>query len=146
MYRGIRSTVQHITKRNTYRFPVRVPVTILAGKQQLSGVTANLHAQGIAVLTDKALPQTDQVRVLIHLPQMLVSGALQLTFNKRVKPEQLLNAGRTDHMWTSGGIFTPDSVEGGNAIDGFLIDIMNQQFHASSGLQQQKQETQEQIA
>ncbi len=79
MHRGVRSAVKHITKRNTYRFPVRVPVTILAGKQRLSGVTANLHAQGIAMLTDKALPQTDQVRVLIHLPQMLVSGALHLT-------------------------------------------------------------------
>lgn len=146
MYRGVRSAVKHITKRNTYRFPVHVPVTILAGKQRLSGITANLHAQGIAMLTDKALPQTDQIRVLIHLPQVLVSGALQLTFNKQVKPGQLLNAGRTDYMWTSGGIFTPDSVEGGNAIDEFLIEIMSQQFHASSGLQQQEQEIQEQTA
>src|SRR5947209_5581694 len=93
MYWGVHSTVQHITKRNTYRFPVHVPVTLLTRKEKISGVTANLHTQGIAILTDKALQQTDQARVLIYLPHMVVSGNLQVTFIKRVESEQLLNTG-----------------------------------------------------
>jgi len=146
MYRGVRSTVQHITKRNTYRFPVHVPVTLLTRKEKLSGVTANLHTQGIAILTDKALQQTDQARVLIYLPHMVVSGNLQVTFIKRVESEQLLNTGNTDHMWMSGGIFTPDAKAGGNAIDEFLIGMMDQQLQVFTEVNKQEQEIQEQTA
>ena len=146
MNRGVRSAVKHITRRNTYRFPVHVPVTMITRKQRLSGVTENLHAQGIAILTDNALLQTDQVRVLIHLPYTLVSGNLQVSFNKQVGSEQLQYAGKTDHMWISGGIFTPDSTAGGNAIDGFLIGIMDQQLQIYNELNKLEQEMLERIA
>ncbi len=146
MNRGVRSAVKHITRRNTYRFPVHVPVTMITRKQRLSGVTENLHAQGIAILTDNALLQTDQVRVLIHLPHTLVSGDLQVSFNKQAGSEQLQYAGKTDHMWISGGIFIPDSTIGGNAIDGFLISIMDQQLQIYNELNKLEQEMLERIA
>ena len=147
MSRGVRSAVKHVTQRNTYRFPVHVPVTMLTRQEKLSGVTANLHAQGIAILTDKALQQTDQARVLIHLPHTQVSGNLQVSFNKQVGSEQLQYTGKTDHMWRSGGIFTPDLTAGGNAIDEFLISIMDQQLQVyNNKLNELEQELLEQIA
>ena len=72
---------------------------------------------------------------------------MQVSFNKQVGSEQLQYAGKTDHMWRSGGIFTPDLTAGGNAIDEFLISIMDQQLQVyNNKLNELEQELLEQIA
>ncbi len=125
---GIRAAIQHVTRRNTYRFPVRVPVTVETGTRTLTGITANLHEQGLAVLLSEPLPEAASVRVMMHLPHKTVAGTLI------VRSTHLSNMQNDHSLWYNGGPFTPDTSIAADAIDEFLISIMPQQMQPLSGL------------
>src|SRR6266849_642195 len=125
---GIRAAIQHVTRRNTYRFPVRVPVTVETGTRTLTGITANLHEQGLAVLLSEPLPEAASVRVMMHLPHKTVAGTLV------VRSTHLSNMQNDHSLWYNGGPFTPDTSIAADAIDEFLISIMPQQMQPLSGL------------
>jgi cellulose synthase (UDP-forming) len=131
LIRSVRSTIQHITRRNTYRFPVHVMVTIFHNNRSLKGMTENLHAQGIALLTECVLPVQEQVRILIHLPQGIVSGSMFIHSSKQVGEKLSSAFGNTGGAVMNGGTFTTDNLSGASAVDEFLISIMSQQLHSS---------------
>lgn len=125
---GIHSAIQHVTRRNTYRFPVRVPVTVETGIRTLTGITANLHEQGLAVLLSEPLPEAASVRVIMHLLHKTVAGTLI------VRSSHLSNMQNDHSLWYNGGPFTPDTSIAADAIDEFLISIMPRQMQPLSGL------------
>jgi cellulose synthase (UDP-forming) len=132
LYRGVHSAVKNITRRNTYRFPVHLPVTIFSKNQRIKGITTNLHAQGIALLTESPLPLQEQIRIQIHLPQQSVNGYLEIRSSKQIEPKQVLYAGPIESAFINGGTFTPDERTGENAINDFLVSIMSLQLKAPS--------------
>jgi len=125
---GIHSAMQHVTRRNTYRFPMHVPVTIQTGNRSLTGITANIHEQGLALLLSEGLPEAATVRVKMHLPQKTVEGTLI------VRSSHPSNEQNEKSLWYSGGPFTPDTSVAADAIDEFLIGIMESQLQPLSGL------------
>lgn len=125
---GIHSAIQHVTRRNTYRFPASVPVTIETGIRTLTGITANLHEQGLAVLLSEPLPEAASVRVIMHLPHKTVAGTLI------VRSSHLSNMQNDHSLWYNGGPFTPDTSIAADAIDEFLISIMPRQMQPLRGL------------
>ncbi len=119
---GIRSAIQHITRRNTYRFPVRLPATVQIGNRSLTGITANMHEQGLALLLGEPLPEGASIRIMMHLPQKAVEGTLV------VRSSYPSNEQNDKSLWLSGGPFTPDTTVAADEIDKFLISIMDRQM------------------
>ncbi len=126
IFAGIYSAMQHVTRRNTYRFPVHVPVTVDTGTRSLTGITANLHEQGLAVLLSEPLSEADTVHVQMHLPHKTVTGTLV------VRSSFPSNQKDNHSLWCSGGPFTPDNPVAADAINVFLIGIMPQQMQPMS--------------
>ncbi len=118
---AIRSVMQHITRRNTYRFPVHVPVVVHAASGSFSGVTANIHEQGLAVLLSNPLPEAASVHVEIHLPKKVVKGVLAV---RNSRPSNKTN---DKSLWCSNGPFTPETSDATDGINEFLISIMSHQ-------------------
>ena len=125
---AIRAVLQHVTRRNTYRFPIHVPVTVQIGNYKLKGFTANLHEQGLALLLGEPLLEAASVRVTLQLPQKAVEGTLI------VRGNHLNNAPNDKNLWYSSGPFTPDTSLEADAIDEFLISIMSRQMLPQSEL------------
>jgi cellulose synthase (UDP-forming) len=119
---AIRAVLRHVTRRNTYRFPVHVPVTVQLGNRTITGVTANVHEQGVALLLSEPLSEAASVRMTIHLPQKAVEGTLV------VRGNHLSNELTDKDLWYSSGPFTPDTSLEADAIDEFLISIMSRQM------------------
>ncbi|MEO8953474.1 MAG: glycosyltransferase [Ktedonobacteraceae bacterium] len=120
---AIRAVLQHMTRRNTYRFPVHVPVTVLTEYRSIKGITANVHEQGLALLLNEPLLESASVRVMMHLPQNQVAGTLM------VRASQRTNDINNIKLWHSSGPFTPDTPIAADTLDEFLISIMAQQMH-----------------
>ena len=122
IFAGIRSAMQHITRRNTYRFPVHIPVTVETDTRSFTGVTANLHEQGLAVLLNEPLPEASTVHIQMQLPHKIVTGTLV------VRSSFISNQPDNQSLWCSGGPFTPDNSVSAEAINVFLISMMPQQM------------------
>jgi hypothetical protein len=119
---GIRSVLQHLTRRNTYRFPLQVPVIVEVDGHWLGGMTANIHKEGLALLLSKPLAEGTTVRVLMYLPQKIATGTLFIKSNYR-------NDDASDgYPWYCGGPFTPDTSFASLSIDEFLISMMERQM------------------
>ncbi len=118
---GIRAVLKHVTRRNTYRFPVSVPATVWAGSHSITGHTANLHEQGLALRLSEPLAEGTQVRVWLQLPQQAIGGVL---FVRSCHASHLDQAS----WWFCGGPFVPDSLPAAGAIDTFLISMMARQM------------------
>ncbi len=127
---GIRAVLLHITRRNTYRFPIHVPVTVWAGNHTTSGLTANVHERGLALLLQEPLPEAAHANLWIQLPQKTVSGTLM------VRSSRPYHEGEQDgkHLWYVGGPFIPDTPTSADAIDQYLISIMAHQMLPMGGL------------
>ena len=125
---GIRSALQHVTRRNTYRFPMRVPVTVYTGNRTLTGITANMHEQGLALLLSEPLPEAENVRLAMHLPQKTVEGTLI------VRSSYPSNEQNKRSLWCSGGPFAPDTSLAADEINKFLISIMPHQMQPLSDM------------
>jgi len=125
---AMRAVVQHVTRRNTYRFPVHVPVTVRIANRNLSGVTTDIHEQGLALLLTESLPEAASVRVVMHLPHKTVEGTLVV---RASHPSKQMNK---KGLWYSGGPFTPDTSIAADAIGEFLISIMGRQIQPLSEL------------
>ena len=119
---AIRAVLQHMTRRNTYRFPVHVPVTVLIENRNINGITANVHEQGLALLLNEPLLESASVRVMMHLPHKQVEGTLMVRASKRSKDVN------NTKMWHSSGPFTPDTSFAADTLDEFLISIMARQM------------------
>jgi cellulose synthase (UDP-forming) len=126
IFAGIYSAMQHITRRNTYRFPVHVPVTVDTGTRSFTGITANLHEQGLAILLSEPLPEASTVHVQMQLLHKTVTGTLV------VRSSFPSNQKDNHSLWCSGGPFTPDNPVSADAINVFLIGIMPQQMQPMS--------------
>ena len=124
---GIRSAIQHITRRNTYRFPIHVPATVQVGNRRLTGITVNMHEQGLALLLSEPLPEGASPRVMMHLPQKTVEGTLL------VRSSHASNEQNDKGLWYSGGPFTPDTTTAADEIDKFLISILTRQMQPLQG-------------
>ena len=125
---GIRAVLQHVTRRNTYRFPVNVPVTLRLANRSLTGITANVHEQGLALLLNEPLLETASVRVTMHLPQKEVEGTLVVRASHRSNEINDLS------LWYSNGPFTLDTSVAADALDEFLISIMARQMQPQGKL------------
>jgi cellulose synthase (UDP-forming) len=123
---AIRAVLQHVTRRNTYRFPMHVPVTVQIANRRLTGITANVHEQGLGLLLSEPLPEAASVRVIMHLPQKAVEGTLV------VRANHLSNEMNDKSLWYCSGPFTPDTSVAADAIDEFLISIMARQMQPQS--------------
>jgi len=118
---GIRAVLLHVTRRNTYRFPVSVPATVWAGTHSITGQTANLHEQGLSLHLSEPLNEGSQVQVWLQLPRQAINGTLFVRSCHLVdSPDQ--------PMWTCGGPFVPDTPKSASIIDEFLISIMARQM------------------
>lgn len=125
---AIRTVMQHVTRRNTYRFPVHVPVVVTLENRVLQGITANIHEQGLALLLSEPLPEAASIRVKIHLPLKDVEGRLV------VRGSHLSDEMNDKSLWYSSGPFTPDTSVEADAIDEFLISVMARQIQPRSKL------------
>src|SRR5579872_1674606 len=119
---AIRAVLQHMTRRNTYRFPVHIPVTVLTEYRSINGITVNVHEQGLALLLNEPLLESASVRVMMHLPHNQVAGTLL------VRASQRTNDINNVKLWHSSGPFTPDTPIAADALDEFLISIMARQM------------------
>jgi cellulose synthase (UDP-forming) len=119
---AIHAVLKHVTRRNTYRFPIHVPVTVQIGNYKLKGFTANVHEQGLGLTLSEPLLEAASVRVTLHLPQKTVEGTLI------VRGNHLSNTSNDKSVWYSSGPFTPDTTLAADAIDEFLISIMSRQM------------------
>ena len=119
---AMRAVLQHMTRRNTYRFPVHVPVTVLMPSRNIHGITTNVHEQGLALLLNEPLLESDSVRVMMHLPHQQVEGTLVVRASNRGKDVN------DTKVWHSSGPFTPDSSFAADTLDEFLISIMARQM------------------
>lgn len=119
---AIRAVLQHMTRRNTYRFPVHIPVTVLTEYRSINGITANVHEQGLALLLNEPLLESASVRVMMHLPHKQVAGTLMVRASYRT------NDINNTKLWHSSGPFTPDTPIAADALDEFLISIMARQM------------------
>ena len=119
---AMRAVWQHVTRRNTYRFSVHVPVTARVANHNLNGITANLHEQGLALLLNEPLQEGVSVRVMMHLPHKVVEGTLVVRTSQR--HDEVNEQG----LWYCSGPFVPDSPVAADAINEFLISIMARQM------------------
>jgi len=119
---AVQAVMQHMTRRNTYRFPIHVPVTVHIASRILTGITANLHEQGLALLLSEPLPEAASVRVTMHLPQKEVEGTLV------VRASHPSNETNHRSLWYCGGLFTPETSIATNEINEFLISMMARQM------------------
>jgi cellulose synthase (UDP-forming) len=124
---GVRSVLQHVTRRNTYRFPVHVPVTVYTKNSSLTGITTNMHEQGLALLLSGPLAEGASVQVMMHLPQKTVEGTLV------VRSSHPSNEHNDKSLWYCGGPFTPDTSIEADSIGEFLISIMARQMQPLGG-------------
>ncbi len=125
---AVRAVLQHVTRRNTYRFPLHVPVTVHTANRSLSGITANVHEQGLALLLTEPLSEAASVRIEMHLPYKTVVGTLV------VRGSHPSNEMNDRSLWYCSGPFAPDTPVAADAINEFLISFMPQQVGAPKGL------------
>lgn len=118
---GVRAVLLHVTRRNTYRFPVSVVATVWTGTHSITGQTANLHEQGLALRLSEPLTEGARVQVWLQLPQQAINGTLLVRSCHRA-------GGSTSSLWFCGGPFIPDTLSSAGAIDEFLISIMARQM------------------
>jgi cellulose synthase (UDP-forming) len=127
---GIHAVLRHITRRNTYRFPIHVPVSVWAGNHSTSGITANVHERGLAMLLSEPLQEATHARLWLQLPQKTVGGTLIVRSSRPYHGDQ--HDGQ--NLWYVGGPFVPDTTNAADAIDQFLISIMAHQMLPLGGL------------
>jgi cellulose synthase (UDP-forming) len=125
---GIRAVLRHITRRNTYRFPLHVPVSVWVGNHTVNGLTANVHERGLALLLTEPLPVATDARLWLQLPQITVGGTLIVRSSYPYQDHQ------QSGLWYVGGPFVPDTKKAAFAIDQFLISIMAHQMLPLGGL------------
>lgn len=123
---GIRSVVKHITRRNTYRFPARVPVIVEVDGRQHQGFTTNIHEKGLSLLLSEPLTKGASVKIIMQLPHNTINGTMMVVSSQRHSSQD----GQT--LWLNGGWFVPDTASEVNFIDEFLINLMAQQFQSYS--------------
>ncbi|MBP0623234.1 glycosyltransferase [Cupriavidus consociatus] len=93
-------------RRTEYRFPLRVPVTLMAGEKTYLGLTSDLSPNG-ALYIGEAIPNLalgDVVDVAVHLPNLIVRDTAVATFVKASHPASASGMSVGLHFnWSSQG-------------------------------------------
>ena len=123
---AIRVVMKHVTRRNTYRFPLQAHVNVHVKNRSLSGVTTNIHEQGLALLLSEPLPEGTNAHIEMQLPNGIVEGTLVVRGCHRTHETS------DGKLWYCSGPFAPSTPIAVDEINESLIKFMPEQVESLS--------------